>query len=82
MAQSSLSIDRERKGSLFARAGLPDYWVLNLIGCVLEVYREPAMDGEAPFGCRYARREVIGASGRIAPLALPGAMVAVVDLLP
>jgi Uma2 family endonuclease len=82
VAQSSLSIDRERKGSLYARAGLADYWVLNLIDRVLEVYREPAVDAAAPFGWRYARREVIAASGRVMPLSAPGAMVAVADLLP
>ena len=82
VAQSSLSIDRERKGSLYARAGLADYWVLNLVDRVLEVYREPAADAEAPFGWRYARREVVAPSGRVAPLAAPGAMVAVADLLP
>ena len=82
VAQSSLRNDRERKGSLYARAGLADYWVLNLVDRVLEVYREPAVDAEAPFGWRYARREVVTASGRVAPLAAPGAMVAVADLLP
>ena len=63
VAQSSLGIDRARKGSLYARAGLADYWVLNLIDRVLEVYREPAEDGEAPFGWRYARRDVIAPPG-------------------
>lgn len=82
VADSSLGIDRDRKGSLYARAGLADYWVLNLIDGVLEVYREPAVDPAAPFGWRYARREVVASSGRIAPLAAPGAMVAVADLLP
>src|SRR5512138_284436 len=28
VAESSLTMDRLRKGSLYARAGLPDYWVL------------------------------------------------------
>lgn len=82
VAQSSLGIDRERKGSLYARAGLADYWVLNLIDRVLEVYREPVADAAAPFGWRYARRDVILPPGRVAPLAAPGAMVAVADLLP
>lgn len=82
VADSSLAIDRERKGSLYARAGLADYWVLNLIDRTLEVYREPAADSEAPFGWRYARRETIASSGRIAPLAVPGALVSVGDLLP
>ena len=39
VAQSSLAIDRERKGSLYARAGLTDYWVLNLVDRVLEVFK-------------------------------------------
>jgi Uma2 family endonuclease len=82
IADSSLASDRERKGSLYARAGLADYWVLNLIDRVLEVYREPVPDVEAPFGWRYARREVVASSGRIAPLAVPGVVVAVADLLP
>jgi Uma2 family endonuclease len=82
VSDSSLGIDRERKGSLYARAGLPDYWVLNLIDGVLEVYREPAVDAEAPFGWRYARRETIAPSGHVAPLAALSAMIAVADLLP
>ncbi len=82
VADSSLAIDRERKGSLYARAGLADYWVLNLIDRTLEVYREPSADAEAPFGSRYSRGETIAASGRIAPLAAPGVMVAVENLLP
>lgn len=82
VADSSLAIDRERKGSLYARAGLADYWVLNLIDRTLEVYREPAVDAEAPFGWRYSRRETIAPSGRVAPLAAPDALVSVSDLLP
>jgi Uma2 family endonuclease len=82
VAHSSLTIDRERKGSLYARAGLADYWVLNLIDRTLEVYREPIADAEAPFGWRYSRREVLVGSERIAPLAAPTALVSVADLLP
>jgi Uma2 family endonuclease len=79
---SHLAIDRVRKGSLYARAGLADYWVLNLVNRTLEVYREPVADAEAPFGWRYARREVVTAAGRVAPLAAPTASVTVADLLP
>jgi Uma2 family endonuclease len=50
IAESSLASDRQRKGSLYARAGLADYWVLNLVDRVLEVYREPAPDAAALFG--------------------------------
>jgi Uma2 family endonuclease len=82
VAESSLGIDRERKGSLYARAGLVEYWVLNLPDRTLEVYREPVADPAAPFGWRYGRVEVFGVSGRVTPLAAPGASVAVSNLLP
>jgi len=82
VAESSLSSDRERKGSLYARAALLDYWILNLEERVLEVYREPAADPSAPFGWRYTRREVFDASARVSPLAAPDASIRVGDLLP
>jgi len=82
VADSSLASDRHRKGSLYARADLGDYWVLNLIDRVLEVYREPIADATAPFGWRYARVEVFDASARVTPLALPGAGIAIASLLP
>jgi Uma2 family endonuclease len=82
VAESSLVLDRQRKGSLYARAGLWDYWVLNLIDRVLEVYREPARDSTSPFGWRYAHSEVFGTSARVTPLAAPGASILVAHLLP
>lgn len=82
VAESSLALDRQRKGSLYARAGLPDYWVLNLVDRVLEVYREPALDSAAPFGWRYGRSEVFEASARVTPLAAPGSSITVSQLLP
>jgi len=82
VAESSLALDRQRKGSLYARAGLPDYWVLNLVDRVLEVYREPAPDSAAPFGWRYSRSEVFEASARVTPLAAPGSSIPVSQLLP
>lgn len=82
VAASSLGSDRERKGSVYARAGLRDYWILNLESRVLEVYREPAPDPSALFGWRYARREALDASARVSPLAAPDTSIRVGDLLP
>lgn len=82
VAESSLAFDRHHKGSLYARAGLDDYWVLDLVDRVLEVYREPASDPAAPFGWRYARRAVLDEDARVAPLAVPGVTIAVGQLLP
>lgn len=43
VAESSLRFDRLRKGSsLHARAGVPDYRIVNLVDRVLEVHRDPA----------------------------------------
>ena len=41
VADSSLLLDRHHKGSAYARAGLPDYWIVNLVDGCLEVHRDP-----------------------------------------
>jgi Uma2 family endonuclease len=82
VAVTSLSLDRDHKGSLYARAGLADYWILNLVGGGLEVYREPVADATASFGWRYGSIHTLGVEETVAPLAAPGAPVRVADLLP
>ena len=82
VALASLRFDRVHKGSLYARAGLADYWVVNLIDHVLEVYREPVPDADAPFGWSYARGERLGPTQVVTPVAVPGAQIRVADLLP
>jgi len=82
VAGVSLSIDRERKGSLYAKAQLQEYWVLNLENRVLEVYRDPVADPSAVFGWRYARRDDLNRSATVAPLWVPNNRVRVADLLP
>ena len=82
VAESSLALDRDHKGSLYARAQLAHYWLLNLVDRVLEIYREPVVDQAAPFGWRYASREVLGPDRLATPLVQPGACVQVADLLP
>src|SRR5436309_8284739 len=52
VAEGSLALERQRNGSLYARAGLPDYGVLNLVERVRGVCREPAPDAAAPCGRR------------------------------
>jgi Uma2 family endonuclease len=41
IADSSLTFDRLDKVRLYARHGIPEYWILNLAERCLEVYREP-----------------------------------------
>jgi Uma2 family endonuclease len=82
VAESSLVFDRRHKGSLYARAGFADYWIVNLVDRRLEVYRRPGADVSAEFGWRYLDVDVLGPGGSIAPLALPNTAIAVADLLP
>jgi Uma2 family endonuclease len=82
VSESSLALDREHKGSLYARAQLADYWIVNLVDSVLEVYREPGPDQGAPFGWRYRSVDHLGRGAIISPRALASAPIRVVDLLP
>ena len=80
VSESSLVFDRDHKGSVYARAGILDYWIVNLLDRVLEVNHEPAPDAAAPFGASYARREVLDPSRQVSPLVAPNASIRVRDL--
>ena len=82
VSDSSLLYDRSTKAGLYARAGLDDYWIVNLIDRHLEVYRTPEPDPNAPFGFRYRDRTVHASGNFVTPLAVPAARLAVADLLP
>lgn len=82
IALSSLALDRHVKGSLYARAGLADYWIVNLPERQVEVHRQPIPDPSAPHGWRYAHREVVRPATRVSPLAAPAASVDTTALLP
>src|SRR5262249_41726717 len=50
VAEASYRIDHEYKASLYARAGVADYWIVDLVRDALEVHRDPEMSAGAP--CR------------------------------
>jgi Uma2 family endonuclease len=75
VADTSYRHDREVKLPLYATAGVPEVWIVNLSARQIEVYREP--DGES-----YRERRVVGAEGQVAPAALPQLVVPVVAVLP
>jgi len=79
---SSLAFDREHKASLYARAGRPEYWIVNLIDRVLEVQREPAPEPSAPYGWDYALVDVLGPAEYVSTLGAPAVQIPVADLLP
>jgi len=82
VAEASLAFDREHKGSLYARAHVPDYWIVNLVDRVLEVYRDPAPSAEAPYGWRFSTQRRLGATDTVSPLRAPRARIPIADLLP
>ena len=82
VALSGLAIARGRKATAYARGGIADYWVVNLIDRVLEVHREPARPGPERQRRGYAAIETYGAGALITPLAAPDARIRVADLLP
>ena len=82
VADSSPAFDRDHKGGLYARARLNDYWIVNLVDRVVEIYRRPVPDPSVPFGWRYASKEVLSAESSVELLEVPGARILVSDLLP
>ena len=82
VAQSGLSLARGRKAAAYARAGITDYWILNLGDRVLEIYREATRPGPARRNWGYLMIETLSADTTVTPLAAPGATIRVTDLLP
>jgi Uma2 family endonuclease len=82
VSETTLRYDRDIKGSLHARVGIVDYWILNLVARRLEVYRSPVVDASKTYGMTYADISVLAATEVISPLAVAQASIAVADLLP
>jgi Uma2 family endonuclease len=75
VADSSLLHDRKRKVPLYARAGIPEYWILNLVRRCLEVYREPD-------GGTYRSKTVLRSRDTVSPPARPDVRLSIADLVP
>jgi Uma2 family endonuclease len=81
VADSSLATDRLLKSRVYATAGVPEYWIVNLPERQIEVYRNPRQDRA---GANYESRQVFSASENV-PLALGGegvGEIAVQKILP
>jgi Uma2 family endonuclease len=82
VADSSLRFDRRRKQSLYARGGIEDYWIVNLVDRLLEVYRDRAPDPAGAYGWGYASVRRCTPPATVALLALPTVHINIADLLP
>jgi Uma2 family endonuclease len=77
VSDTTLQRDRTIKLQIYAQAGIPVYWILNLLGRTLEVHTQPD-------GARYATPIVYTDQQRV-PLVIAGvtiAQIAVATLLP
>lgn len=81
VSDSTLAYDRKQKTSLYAKAGVTDYWIINLIDHQLEVYRNPVPDSEQLYGFGYASKTVLRAGDVVIPLHKK-VKIAVEQLLP
>lgn len=82
VADSSFDYDTQDKANLYAAAGIADYWVVDVAGQALFVFRDPTPEPSARFGHTYRNRSRLGPTETASPLAAPTASVRVADLLP
>lgn len=75
VADSSLKLDCETKAKAYSKAGITDYWVLDVVSRQLYVFREPTQEG-------YQSRVILSEDRIISPLEFPDLQIAVLDMLP
>lgn len=75
VASSSLDRDRRLKGSLYARAGVPEYWVINLVDGLAEVYTKPTDEG-------YQHTRIVRRGQALTPAAFADVAIPIDDILP
>jgi Uma2 family endonuclease len=74
VADSTLDFDRGKKLQVYARAGILEFWIINLQESTIEIYREPHFTG-------YENKTVVRAGDKACPATFPDAAVDVAELL-
>ena len=74
VADSSLDFDRRKKLPIYARAGIPEVWIVDLQESAIEVYREPHFTG-------YEQKIIYRPRDKVSPAAFPDVKVNVGELL-
>ena len=75
VSHTTLSKDRKRKGTLYAQAGIADYWIVNIRDRCLEIRRDPE-------GGVYRTLTVLRPGDEARPLAFPDAALPVARVFP
>ena len=74
VADSSLAYDRDVKIPRYARAGIPEVWLVDLTADRIEVYRQPVAE-------TYADVRAASRGAGLSPLHFPNLSIAVADIL-
>jgi Uma2 family endonuclease len=82
VSDSTLFTDTTTKAELYATAGVPDYWVIDLESRQLLVYRDPVPLPAGLGATAYRTHLAFGPEATVSPLAAPTAAIKVADLLP
>ena len=82
VSDTTLLYDRNRKGSLYAKNNIQDYWIVNLKDRRLEIHRRPITDRESFYGFGFGEIQIFTEADTISPLVKPEVKIKVADLLP
>jgi Uma2 family endonuclease len=82
ISDTTLAIDTTTKAELYATAGVPDYWVIDLEHRQLIVFRDPQPLPTGLGATAFKTHLTLGPADRVSPLAVPAVSVLVSDLLP
>ena len=75
VSDRTLRQDLNTKKSQYGKAGIPEYWVININARTLHVFRQPTETG-------YESETILTSDETVGPLATPDAVIRVADLLP
>ncbi len=80
VSDATLAKDRTIKGSIYARENVQEYWIINLVDNVLEVYRDPqvSLDGEAT----YRTKLTLDREQQVSPVAFPKCKIDLQEIIP
>lgn len=75
VSDTSVQFDRKVKQRIYARDGIPEYWIVDIESRCVEVYRSPK-------GERYAEKQIMAIGSTVSPLLLPQVSIDVAEIFP
>jgi len=82
VSDTTLQLDTTTKAELYATAGVPEYWVIDLVNQQLLVFRDPQALPVGLGATAYRTHVTFGPTESVSPFAAPNATIRVADLLP